>query len=393
MATKYFPKDFEAKWQEKWKESKIYQALNTSENPKKYILDMFPYPSGDGLHVGHFKGYVASDIISRFYRLKGFNVLHPMGWDAFGLPAENYAIKTGVHPKITTVQNISNIKKQMKIVGLSYDWSREIDTTDPEYYKWTQWIFLKLFEHGLAYEDEVAINWCPKDKTGLANEEVVNGACERCGTKVERKVIRQWILRITKYADRLIEDLKDLDWPEFIKEMQINWIGRKEGINITYEVEGSSEKVVCFTTRPDTNFGATFIVLGPEHPLISKLTKEEYSDAVKKYISKALDKSEEDRIAQGRAKTGVFTGSYAINNLNGKKMPIWISDFVLGNVGTGAVVGVPGHDLRDFEFAKEFDLEIIRVVVGKDGDKSEITKPEQVQEETGTMVNSEFLNF
>lgn len=392
MVKKYIAKNFESKWQDKWEEGKVYSAENGSKKPKKYILDMFPYPSGDGLHVGHFKGYVASDIISRYYRLKGYNVLHPMGWDAFGLPAENYAIKTGIHPKITTVTNISNIKRQMKIVGLSYDWSKEVDTTDPKYYKWTQWIFLKLFEHGLAYEDKVPINWCPKDKTGLANEEVVNGCCERCGTKVERKVIRQWILRITKYADRLIEDLEGLDWPQFIKEMQVNWIGRKTGINITYKIEGSQEKVAVFTTRPDTNFGATFIVLGPEHPLTQKITLKENSKAVNDYIKKSLNKSEEDRIAQGRAKTGAFTGSYAINNLNGKKMPIWVSDFVLGNVGTGALVGVPGHDIRDFEFAREFNLEVIRVVVGSDGDSSEITKPEQVQEHEGKMINSQFLN-
>ncbi len=393
MTKKYFPKNFESKWQQKWEEGKVYSAKNDdADRAKKYILDMFPYPSGDGLHVGHFKGYVASDIISRYYRLKGFNVLHPMGWDAFGLPAENYAIKTGIHPKITTVSNIAKIKSQMKMVGLSYDWSREIDTTDPNYYKWTQWIFLKLFEAGLAYEDEVPINWCPKDKTGLANEEVVNGACERCGTKVQRKVIRQWILRITKYADRLIEDLEGLDWPLFIKEMQVNWIGRKIGINITYNIEGSQDTVTVFTTRPDTNFGATFIVLGPEHPLIEKITTKENLKVVDDYIKISLNKSEEERIAQGKAKTGAFTGSYAINNLNGEKMPIWVSDFVLGNVGTGAVVGVPGHDIRDFEFAKKFDLPVIRVVVASDGDTSDITSPEQVQEHEGKMVNSEFLD-
>ncbi len=392
MVKKYLPKDFELKCQERWEEAQIYRTKTKSKKPKKYILDMFPYPSGDGLHVGHFKGYVASDIISRFYRLKGFNVLHPMGWDAFGLPAENYAIKTGIHPKITTVTNIANIKRQMQRVGLSYDWSKEIDTTDPNYYKWTQWIFLKLFEHGLAYEDEVPINWCPEDKTGLANEEVVNGCCERCGTKVERRVIRQWILRITKYADRLLEDLENLDWPEFIKQMQINWIGRKTGINITYNIEGYQEKVTVFTTRPDTNFGATFIVLGPEHHLIQKITTAENSKPVNDYIEKSLSKSEEERIAQGRAKTGVFTGVYAINNLTGKNMPIWVSDFVLGNVGTGAVVGVPGHDQRDFEFAKQFGLEIVRVVKGKDGDTSEITEAGQVQEDQGVMMNSQFLD-
>src|SRR3990167_8950251 len=390
--TKYIPSQIEPKWQKKWEEDQIYTASDSSDKPKKYILDMFPYPSGDGLHVGHFKGYVASDIISRYFRLKGFNVLHPMGLDAFGLPAENYAIKMGIHPSITTARNIANIKKQMQLVSLSYDWNREINTTDPNYYKWTQWIFIKLFEKGLAYEDDAPINWCPKDKTGLANEEVTDGKCARCGTKVEQKKIRQWILKITKYADRLLEDLESLDWPLFIKEMQVNWIGKKQGINISYEVEDSEEKVVCFTTRPDTNFGATFIVLGPEHPLIKKITKKEYLTSVNIYIEQALKKSELDRIAEGRKKTGEFTGSYCINNLNGKKLPIWVSDFVLGNVGTGAVVGVPGHDIRDFEFAKEFNLPIVRVVIGKDGDTSAITRAEQVQEKEGTMVNSEFLD-
>ncbi|KKR80284.1 MAG: Leucine-tRNA ligase [Candidatus Daviesbacteria bacterium GW2011_GWA1_41_61] len=389
---RYFPKEIELKWQQKWQESNLYQAPDSSPKPKKYILDMFPYPSGDGLHVGHFKVYTSSDILARYYRIKGYNVLHPMGWDAFGLPAENYAIKTGIHPAITTAKNIAHIKKQMQQTGLSYDWSREINTTDPNYYKWTQWIFLKLFEKGLAYEAEAPINWCPSCKTGLANEEVVNGKCERCGTPVEKKLVRQWILRITYYADKLLEGVQNLDWPRFIKDMQINWIGRKEGINITYKVQGSDQEVVCFTTRPDTNFGATFIVIGPEHPLINKITKKEHLDEVKKYVSQTINRSEEERIAQGRAKTGVFTGSYAINNLNGKRLPIWVSDFVLGNVGTGAVVGVPGHDIRDFEFAKEFSLPIIRVVVGKDKDTSEITTAAQVQEKEGVITNSEFLD-
>lgn len=395
---KYIPSDIEPKWQKRWQDQKLYKSDLDKTKAKKYVLDMFPYPSGDGLHVGHTKGYVATDIISRYFRLKGFNVLHPMGWDAFGLPAENYAIKKGVHPKITTKTNIANIKHQMQIVGLSYDWDREINTTDSSYYKWTQWIFLKLFEQGLAYEDEAPINWCPKDKTGLANEEVVGGVCERCGTKVEKKRIRQWILRITKYADRLLKDLDGLDWPEFIKQMQVNWIGKKEGINITYKLENSEEKIVCFTTRPDTNFGATFIVIGPEHPFVALLLNSKLKSQkskikeIKAYVNQAINKSEQDRIAEGRKKTGVFTNFYAINNLNGNRLPIWISDFVLGDVGTGAVVGVPGHDLRDFEFAKQFDLPIIRVVVAKDGDTSEITKPEQVQEKEGKMVNSEFLN-
>ncbi|MBI2018931.1 leucine--tRNA ligase [Candidatus Daviesbacteria bacterium] len=389
---KYIPSQIEPKWQKKWEKGGIHETPDISDKPKKYVLDMFPYPSGDGLHVGHFKGYVASDVISRYFRFKGYNVLHPMGWDAFGLPAENYAIKMGIHPSITTAKNIANIKNQMQMVSLSYDWNREINTTDLNYYKWTQWIFIKLFEEGLAYEDDAPINWCPKDKTGLANEEVLDGKCVRCGTKVEQKKIRQWILKITKYAEKLLEDLESLDWPPFIKEMQVNWIGKKEGINISYEVEGSKEKIVCFTTRPDTNFGATFIVLGPEHPLIKKITKKEHLSRVNRYIEQATKKSELDRIAEGRKKTGEFIGSYAINNLNGKKLPIWVSDFVLGNVGTGAVVGVPGHDIRDFEFAREFKLSIVRVVVGKDGDTSAITRAEQVQEKEGTMVNSEFLD-
>ncbi len=375
MVRKYFPKNFEKKWQEKWEEGKIYQASNDSVSHKKYILDMFPYPSGDGLHVGHFKGYVASDIISRFYRLKGYNVLHPMGWDAFGLPAENYAIKTGIHPKLTTVKNVSNIKKQMQEVGLSYDWSREIDTTDPNYYKWTQWIFLKLFEHGLAYEDEVPINWCPKDKTGLANEEVVNGACERCGTKVERKVIRQWILRITKYADRLIEDLEGLDWPEFIKEMQINWIGRSEGAKFKFKVQSEElkndtqdEYIEVFTTRIDTVFGVTAVVLGPEHPLVEKLTTPKNKEVVEAYVVKARNKSDLERTELNKEKTGVFTGSYVINPLNEERVPVWVADYVLGFYGTGAVMVVPAHDRRDFEFAKKYDLDIKQVVKAKDGE-------------------------
>jgi leucyl-tRNA synthetase len=389
---KYIPSQIESKWQKKWEEGGIYKTPDRSPRPKKYILDMFPYPSGDGLHVGHFKIYTSSDILARYFRMKGFNVLHPMGWDAFGLPAENYAIKTGVHPAITTANNINTIRHQMKITGFSYDWGREINTTDPSYYKWTQWIFLKLFEKGLAYEDEAPINWCPKDKTGLANEEVVNGKCDRCGTQTEKKLVRQWILKITEYADKLLEGVQNLDWPRSIKDMQINWIGRKEGINIHYKVEGSSEEVVCFTTRPDTNFGATFIVIGPEYPLIQKITRPEHIEAVNKYVSQTINRSEEERIAQGRAKTGVFTGSFAINNLNDKKLPIWVSDFVLGNVGTGAVVGVPGHDLRDFQFAREFDLPIVRVVVGRDKDASAITQESQVQEDEGKIVNSDFLD-
>lgn len=390
---RYIPNQIEPKWQEYWEKEKLYYADDSEKSkPKYYALVMFPYPSGDGLHVGHTRNYIAGDITARYKRMRGFNVLHPIGWDAFGLPAENAAIKKAVPPRINTDKNITNFKRQIKSIGISYNWDREIDTTDPNYYKWTQWIFLKLFKRGLAYEDQAPVNWCPSCKTGLANEEVVTGACERCGTTVEKKYLKQWILKITEYADRLLTDLKELDWPKKIKLMQENWIGKKQGINITYRVEKTSEKIVCFTTRPDTNFGATFIVLGPEHPLVLKITKNEYSNEIKKYIEKSKNKSEQERIAEGRKKTGIFTGSYATNNLNNKKMPIWVSDFVLGNVGTGAVVGVPGHDKRDFEFAKEFSLPIIRVVVGKNNDKSEITKVEQVQEEEGTMINSEFLD-
>jgi leucyl-tRNA synthetase len=359
---KYFSKEIEAKWQAKWLEKGIYKTERESKKEKKYILDMFPYPSGEGLHVGHFKLYVSSDIIARYYSLKGFNVLHPMGWDAFGLPAENYAIRTGIHPKITTEKNISNIKAQMQLVGLSYDWDREINTTDPNYYKWTQWIFLKLFEHGLAYEDEAPINWCPKDKTGLANEEVVNGRCDRCGEKVERKVIRQWILRITKYADRLLEDLEGLNWPEFIKEMQVNWIGRSEGSVVKFDIENKEYVIETFTTRVDTLAGATALVLAPEHPRTKELMTNEQKADVEKYLEQVEGKSDLERTELNKEKTGVFTGSYAINPITSKRIPIWIADYVLGFYGTGAVMVVPASDERDFEFASKFKIDVIEVV-------------------------------
>jgi leucyl-tRNA synthetase len=362
MEKNYLPHKIEAKWQKKWSEAGIHQVQNSSNKPKKYILDMFPYPSGEGLHVGHFKLYTSSDIISRYFRSKGFNVLHPMGWDAFGLPAENYAIKTGTHPAVRTAKNIENIKKQMQIVGLSYDWEREINTTDPKYYKWTQWIFIKLFENGLAYEDEVPINWCPKDKTGLANEEVVGGLCDRCGTKVERKTIRQWILGITKYADRLLEDLEGLDWPESIKDMQINWIGRSEGSLIEFDVENKDYEIVTYTTRIDTVYGVTALVLAPEHPKIEDLTTSKQKEAIKKYIQETKAKSDLERTELNKNKSGVFTGSYAINPLNGEKVPIWVADYVLGFYGTGAVMFVPAHDERDFEFAQKFSIPIKQVI-------------------------------
>ena len=388
---KYIPSEIEPKWQKKWTEDKIYSTPKEAKN-KKYVLDMFPYPSAATMHVGHLEGYVGTDIISRYERMKGNRVLHPMGWDAFGLPAENYAIETGIHPYKSTHKNIETFKRQLNITGLSYDWSREIDTSSPEFYKWTQWLFILMFRRNLAYKKEADVNWCPSCQTVLANEQVVEGKCDRCSAEVIQKQLDQWFLKITDYADRLISDLDDIDWLEEVKVQQKNWIGKKEGINITYSVDGNKLEVVCFTTRPDTNFGATFIVVGPEHKDVLKLTKKEYLEDVKKYVKSASNKSTEERLAEGRKKTGVFTGSYAQNALNGKRLPIWVSDFVLGDVGTGAVVGVPGHDIRDFEFAKEFDLPIIRVVVGKDGDTSPITSAEQVQEKEGTMINSQFLD-
>lgn len=363
--------------------------------PKYYVLDMFPYPSGAGLHVGHPEGYTATDIISRYKRMKGFNVLHPMGWDAFGLPAENYAIKTGEHPEKTTRKNIATFKRQIKSLGFSYDWERELSTTDPEYYAHTQWIFLQMYKKGLLYEKEMPMNWCPSCRIVAANEEVENGLHERCGTAVEKRNLTQWMFRITEYAERLLNDLDELtDWPEKIIAMQRNWIGRSEGIEIEYPVEGLiNEKIICYTTRPDTNFGATFVVLAPEHEFLKKhLEKLPKKAEVEKYIEEAASKSDVDRMAEGKKKTGVFTGLYVRNRLNNKKLPLYVGDFVLANVGTGAVVGVPGHDARDFEFAQAMGIEVIRVVVGPDGDDSPITQADQVQEATGTMINSEFLD-
>jgi leucyl-tRNA synthetase len=400
---KYQPQQFEKKWIEKWEKDKIYQVSDdrsqmSDKKQKMYVLDMFPYPSGAGLHVGHPRGYTATDILARFYRMSGYSVLHPMGWDAFGLPAENAAIKAKKNPIDMVPTNIANFKRQMQMLGLSYDWSREFSTTDPAYYKWTQWLFIQFFKMGLLYKKNTPVYYCETCKTGLAEEEVLpSGLHERCNNPITRKELPQWIFRITTYADRLLDELDGLDWPEGILQMQRNWIGRKEGINITYKVEESDATVTCFTTRPDTNFGATFIVLAPEHPFVTSLinngnTPPQYSTKVKDYVNKSIAKTDLDRIAEGKKKTGVFTGHYAINNLNGRRLPIWVSDFVLAGFGTGAVVGVPGHDIRDFEFAKQFDIDVMRVVSGKDGDNSPITRKEQVQEEEGTMVNSEFLD-
>jgi len=406
----YNPDIIESKWQKLWEQEGFWQAVDFSRKPKFYTLIEFPYPSGAGLHVGHIRSWSAMDAYARKKRMQGYNVLYPIGWDAFGLPAENYALKMGVHPSKIVPENIKKFKAQIKSLGLSFDWSREIDTTDSKYYRWTQWIFLQFFKKGLAYQDDVPVNWCRSCKTNLADEEVLaDGTHERCGTKTEKRMQKQWLLRITKYADRLLADLATVDYPQMISQQQINWIGRKEGIDISYEVEGVVEKIVCFTTRPDTNFGATFIVVGPEHPFVKKLSNSKFQpvldrvetrsgipnstkEQIRKYVERATNKSEIERIAEGRKKTGVFTGFYAINQLNGNRLPVWISDFVLGHVGTGAVVGVPGHDKRDFEFAKQFKLPVVRVVVGSDKDRSSITRIEQVQEAEGTMINSEFLN-
>jgi leucyl-tRNA synthetase len=398
--TKYIPKEFENKWTEQWDKEKIYQATAPSPDQKKmYILDMFPYPSGVGLHVGHPRGYVGSDILSRFYRMKGYTVLHPMGWDAFGLPAENAAIKAKRNPAEITKANIENFTRQLKMLGFSYDWSREFSTTDPSYYKWTQWLFIQFFKMGLLYKKLTPVYYCPFCKTAVAQEEVLgNNTHERCGTVIEMRDLPQWIFRITEYADRLVDELDGLNWPQGILDMQRNWIGRKEGINITYQVKGTNEQIVCFTTRPETNFGATFLVVAPEHPFVQKIMKddlklpENIKNQIESYVKKAKSKTEQDRISDSKQKTGVFTGFYALNSLNGKELPIYVSDFVLGNFGTGAVVGVPGHDLRDFDFAQAMQLEVVRVVEGKNADISEIKVREQVQEEAGAMVNSEFLN-
>lgn len=361
----YKPHEIESKWQKYWTDAKLYQATEDKSKTKKYILDMFPYPSGDGLHVGHPRVYVASDVVARKARMDGANVLHPMGWDAFGLPAENYALKHGVHPKISTAKNIANFRRQFDMLGFSYDWSREVNTTDPKYYKWTQWIFLQMFKKGLAYQANMAINWCPKDKIGLANEEVVNGKCDLCGTPVERRQISQWMLKITAYADRLLKDLEGLDWPESIKTMQHNWIGRSEGASVKYKLDLTDELdsfIEVFTTRPDTLFGATYMVLAPEHPLVGQITTEDKKADVEAYIKESAKKSDLERTELQKTKTGVFTGAYAINPVNGQKIPVWIADYVLASYGTGAIMAVPAHDERDFEFAKNYHLLVIPVI-------------------------------
>ena len=355
--------EIEKKWQARWAKEGLFKAPDVPRPGKKfYCLDMFPYPSADGLHVGHPEGYTATDILVRFKRMRGFDVLHPMGWDAFGLPAENFALQTGTHPGIVTKRNIENFRRQIQSLGFSYDWDREVDTTDPGYYRWTQWIFLQLYKKGLAYESTAPINWCPSCKTGLANEEVFGGACERCGAKVERKNLRQWVLKITAYADRLEEDLKDLDWPASTLAMQRHWIGRSQGAQIKFKVDGTTDEITVFTTRPDTIYGATYMVLAPEHPLVDEITLSEQRPSVDAYIETAKSKSDLERTELQKEKTGVSTGAYAVNPVSGRKIPIWIADYVLAGYGTGAIMAVPAHDERDWEFAEKFSLEIVPVV-------------------------------
>ena len=384
MAIPYNHREIEEKWRKEWEAHPV--NVNDGKKPKYYCLDMFPYPSGNGLHVGHWRGYVISDVWSRYKMLNGGHyIIHPMGWDAFGLPAENYAIKMGVHPAKSTAQNVANIKRQINQIAALYDWDMEVNTTDPKFYKWTQWIFVQMFKNGLAYEKEMPINWCPSCKTGLANEEVVNGKCERCGADVTKKNLKQWMLRITKYADRLLEDLDKLDWPEKVKKMQTEWIGRSYGAEVDFKVDGRDDVITVYTTRPDTLHGATFMVLSPEHALAQSLATPENADAVTKYIAEAANKSNVDRM-QSKEKTGVFTGSYAVNPLNGALVPIWLSDYVLADYGTGAIMCVPAHDDRDFEFAKKFNIPIIQVIA-KDGKEIE-NMTEAYTEAAGTMINS-----
>ena len=387
--SKYPFSAIEKKWQAYWEENQSFAVTEDPTVPEEkrlYVLDMFPYPSGSGLHVGHPEGYTATDIYCRYLRMNGYNVLHPMGFDSFGLPAENYAIKTGTHPKVTTEHNIENFRRQIKSLGFSYDWSREISTHESEYYRWTQWIFLQLYKKGLAYEAHTPINWCDNCKTGLANEEVKDGKCERCGTPVVRKTIRQWILRITEYAERLLSGLDTLDWPESVKLMQRNWIGRSEGATVRFRIEGMDESLEVFTTRADTLFGATYMVVSPEHPLVGELTTVAQRPAVERYLDETSHKSDLERTDLAKEKTGVFSGSYAINPVNDERIPIWIADYVLISYGTGAIMAVPAHDTRDWEFAKKFNLPIIEVL------KSEIDVQEEAWVEDGLHVNSGFID-
>ncbi len=383
MAKGYDHHALEVKWQAYWEEHRPFRAQHDTSKPKFYCLDMFPYPSGSGLHVGHLEGYTATDIVSRYKRMKGFNVLHPMGWDAFGLPAEQYAVKTGVHPALTTAQNIATFKRQMKRVGLSYDWERELSTTDPDYYRWTQWIFLQLYKRGLAYVAEVPVNWCPALGTVLANEEIVDGKSEVGGFDVIRKPMRQWVLKITAYADRLLEDLKLVEWPASTLEMQKNWIGRSIGAEVDFALADAKGAIRVFTTRPDTLFGATYMVLAPEHPLVDVVTGTSQKAAVIAYREAATRKSDLQRQELDKEKTGVFTGGYAINPVNGERLPVWLADYVLMSYGTGAIMAVPGHDERDWAFAKTYQLPIREVIEG-----GHVQDAPFVATDRGTVVNS-----
>jgi leucyl-tRNA synthetase len=387
MAERYPFAEIEPKWQRRWEERKTFRAPDGDRRPKCYILDMFPYPSGAGLHVGHPEGYTATDIVARYRRMRGFNVLHPMGWDAFGLPAEQYAIETGTHPAVTTRKNIETFRAQITRLGFSYDWDREIDTTDPAYVKWTQWIFLNLYERGLAYQAEAPVWWCGECGTVLANEEVVDGVCERKGHPVERRPMRQWMLKITAYADRLLDDLEALDWPEHIKEQQRHWIGRSEGALVDFPVEGASASIRVFTTRPDTLFGATYLVLAPEHPLAEAVTADSRREPVERYRREAARKSELERSELAKEKTGAFTGGYAVNPVNGQRIPIWIADYVLASYGTGAIMAVPAHDQRDLEFALAFGLDV-RIVIMPEDRPLELAGLTEAYTEPGRMHDS-----
>ena len=382
MNSRYDFAAIEKKWRAEWEKNPINKE--DEKKPKYYCLDMFPYPSGTGLHVGHWRGYVLSDVISRYKVLQGYQVLHPMGWDAFGLPAENFAIKTNTHPEISTRENIANVKRQLHEISAIYDWSREINTTDKGFYKWTQWIFARMFEKGLAYEKEMPLNWCPSCKCVLANEEATNGVCERCGSQVTKKNLRQWMLKITAYAERLLNDLDKLDWPEKVKKMQSDWIGKSYGAEVDFKVKDSDEKITVYTTRPDTLYGATFMVLSPEHALVKKITTDECRAAVEDYCYQASTKSSVDRMSD-KEKTGVFTGAYGINPLNNALIPIWVADYVLADYGTGAIMCVPAHDDRDFEFAKKFNLPIIQVIKPKNEEEKELT---EAYTGDGVMINS-----
>ncbi|NNM43469.1 MAG: leucine--tRNA ligase [Chlamydiae bacterium] len=403
---KYDHRRIEQKWQKKWKDSKAFQANVDHSKPKYYILDMFPYPSGAGLHVGHVTGYTATDILARYKRQKGLNVLHPMGWDSFGLPAEQYAIRTGTHPSVTTEANINTYRRQLESLGFSYDWDREIATSDPKYYKWTQWIFTKLYEKGLAYEAEVAVNFCPELGTVLANEEVEDGKSKEGGYPIERRPLRQWILKITSYAERLLKDLDMIDWPDHLKKLQKNWIGKSEGAKVYFPVEGVNDTITIFTTCPDTLFGATFLVLSPEHPLVDKISTAETKKQIEAYRKAIAGKSDLERTELNKDKTGVFTGGFAKNPVTGKHIPIWISDYVLMGYGTGAIMAVPAHDERDFEFAKKFTLPITCVIdpdFSNSEDLPEGVKPEDARLEilagkrcwtsSGSMMNSSLADF